>query len=45
VIFGLIENHAEDCEYRMQQSKWVKLDAKRKSHKVHFDELHADEVD
>ena len=45
VIFGLLENHAEDCAYRMQQSKWTQLAAKLKPHKDHFDEPHADEVD
>ncbi|ANI99943.1 hypothetical protein A8O14_07590 [Polynucleobacter wuianus] len=45
VIFGLLENHAEDCTYRKQQSKWVQLEAKLKPHNEHFDEPHADEVD
>jgi hypothetical protein len=45
VIFGLLENHAEDCAYRMQQSKWTQLAAKLKPHRDHFDEPHADEVD
>jgi hypothetical protein len=45
VIFGLLENHAEDCAYRKQQSKWTQLEAKLKPHKEHFDEPHADEVD
>jgi hypothetical protein len=45
VIFGLLENHAEDCEYRTQQSKWTQLEARRKPHQTHFNEPHADEVD
>ena len=45
IIFGLLENHAEDCAYRTQQSKWTQLAAKLKPHKEHFDEPHADEVD
>jgi hypothetical protein len=45
VIFGLLENHAEHCEYRMQQSKWVQLEAKLKPQHSHFAEPHADEVD
>jgi hypothetical protein len=45
VIFGLLENHAEDCTYRTQQSKWVQLEAKLKPHTEYFDEPHADEVD
>jgi hypothetical protein len=45
VIFGLLENHANDCEYRKQQGKWTQLEAKLKTHKEHFDEPHIDEVD
>ena len=45
IIFGLLENHAENCTYRMQQSKWVQIEAKLKPRKEHFDEPHADEVD
>ena len=45
IIFGLLENHAEDCSYRILQSKSTKLKAKATSHKVHFDEPHIDEVD
>jgi hypothetical protein len=44
-IFGLLENHAEDCQYRQQQSKWTQLEAKLKPHQEHFDEPHVDEVD
>jgi hypothetical protein len=42
IIFGLLENHSEDCDYRIHQSK---LEAKLKPHKEHFDESHIDEVD
>ncbi len=45
IIFGLLENHAENCAYRAQQSKWTQMAAKLKPHKEHFDEPHADEVD
>lgn len=45
VIFGLLENHSEDCAYRAQQSKWTQLAAKLKPHKERFDEPHADEID
>ena len=45
MIFGLLENHAQDCEYRTQQRKWVQLEAMSKPHKVHFDEARIDEVD
>ena len=45
VIFGLLENHAEDCEYRKHQSRWSQMQAIRKPHKAHFDETHADEAD
>jgi hypothetical protein len=45
VIFGLLENHAQDCKYRAQQRKWVQLEAKSKPYRVHFDEPHIDEVD
>ena len=45
VIFGLIENHAENCAYRAQQSRWVQLAVKLKPQKEHFDEPHVDEVD
>ena len=45
VIFGLLENHAQDCEYRAQQGRWVQLEVNSKPHKVHFDEAHIDEVD
>lgn len=44
-IFGLLENHAEDCEYRQQQSKWAQIGAKLKPRQERFDETHADEVD
>jgi len=45
IIFGLLENHAENCDYRIHQSKWTQLEAKRKPHKEYFDEPHVDEVD
>ncbi len=45
IIFGLLENHTPDCEYRTQQGKWVQIEAKLKPQKIHFDEPHADEVD
>lgn len=44
VIFGLLENHAQDCEYRAQQRKWVQLEAHLKPHRAHFDESHINEV-
>ncbi|WP_216193919.1 hypothetical protein [Polynucleobacter sp. UB-Tiil-W10] len=45
IIFGLLENHAKDCSYRIQQSKWTQLEAGLRPHKTHFDEPHIDEVD
>lgn len=45
VIFGLLENHAEGCAYRLRQGKWAQLEAKLKPHQEHFDEPHIDEVD
>ncbi len=45
VIFGLLENHAKSCEYRLKQHKWVQLEAKLKPHKERFDESFTDEVD
>lgn len=45
IIFGLLENHAEDCDYRIHQSESTLLEVKRRPHQAHFDEAHADEVD
>jgi hypothetical protein len=45
IIFGLLENHAEHCDYRIHQSKWTQLAVKLRPHKMHFDEPHVDEVD
>ena len=45
IIFGLLENHAEHCDYRIHQSKWTQLAVKLRPPKTHFDEPHVDEVD
>lgn len=45
VIFGLLENHSDTCEYRLKQHKWVQLEAKLRPHIDRFDEPFTDEVD
>ena len=44
-IFGLLERHSENCEYRLQQHRWVQLQAKLKPHSEYFEEPFTDEVD
>ena len=45
IIFGLLENHAEDCQYRKLQNRWVQAQANRKTQHQHFEDPHIDEVD
>ena len=45
IIFGLLENHAKDCAYRIHQGRWAQLEASLKPTQKHFDEPHIDEVD
>jgi hypothetical protein len=45
IIFGLLENHSENCAYRNKQGKSAQLEAKLKPHIERFNESLTDEVD
>jgi hypothetical protein len=45
IIFGLLQNHSPDCQYRLDQSKWTQMAASLKPEHKPFDEPHTDEVD